>query len=173
MGKGCQRRIQIVSRDSPVSKIVKHAPCRFEHTGIVVHDKDVLPSSHAWTAQLTVVTSGHNVRRSWQEDSHHRSPTNLALNLCRPFGLAGKPVDLRQSKSRSLAGLLGGEEWIEGSGQNIRRHSGTSVFHCDRDILTWPEVGLQIFRDGVENVCLYRKKATLRHCVSRIDRKVE
>src|SRR6185437_17150239 len=87
--------------------------------------------------------------------------------------LAGETVDLGQSKTRSLAGLFGREEWIEGPGQNFGRHSTASVFYRYRDILARLQLGLQTLRDAVENGCLYCEKSAIGHCIPRIDGKVE
>ncbi|QOG16338.1 GreA/GreB family elongation factor [Bradyrhizobium sp. SEMIA] len=57
MRKGCQRSIQIVSRDRLVPEIVKHAPGRFEHAGVIVHNKDVLPCAYRWSTQLPIFAS--------------------------------------------------------------------------------------------------------------------
>src|SRR5262245_65930244 len=70
----------------------------------------------------------------------HPERTPLAdggLHTNEPAGIADDLVDDRQAHAGPLTPRLGGEEWVEDSGQCRRLDSCATVAHCDQDTLTW------------------------------------
>src|ERR1041385_3203209 len=107
---------------------------------------------------------------AWQIKLDCRTLSHLTVNLNMTAGLFGEAVDLRQAQSRAVADIFGGEEWIEGLGLHLRRHTAPSVSNCDHDILAGHNLHL---RSGIVlievNVGSFQGKfAATRHRVARV-----
>src|SRR6185437_16856375 len=88
-------------------------------------------------------------------------------------GLAGDAVDLAEAEARSLAGLLGGVERLDGSGEYVFGHAAPGIGHRQLDITPGGEVG----RDGARHLGQVdgadRDGPALGHRVPRVEREIE
>ena len=63
-------------------------------------------------------------------------------------GLFGKTVDHGEAKAGAHADRLGGEEWVEGTGNDLRAHAVSGIGDEDAGI----GAGLNIARAGLSGV---------------------
>ncbi len=109
-----------------------------------------------------------------QVDPDRGAPADLAVDPDMPLRLIGEAIDHREAQSGALADRLGGEERVEGLGEQVRQHTGSGVGHADRHISAGRAAAMG-GRVGVVEmyVCGFDEEpAPVRHGVTGIDRQV-
>ena len=109
-----------------------------------------------------------------QVDLDRRADARFGIDLHVAAGLPDKTVDLAQAEAGALADFLGGEEGIEGLGDDLLGHADAVVAHRDLNIL--PGRDRKGLRDQIIHVSvgsLDREPAAVSHRIAGIDAKVE
>src|SRR4029077_6343847 len=126
-----QRRLGIFDGNAPVVELLEQCHCDGLHIRVVFDDQDGLTTAGRLAGRRGVNRDDRGVAAR-QIESRLRSLVDLAANTDGAARLLRETESLREAKTGSLVGTLGGEERLENPRQNFRRDAKPRVTDRNR-----------------------------------------
>ena len=130
-GEKVQCRLGIFDGNAPVVELLEQCHCDGLHIRIVFDDQDGLTTAGGLTGRRGVSRDNRSVAAG-QIESRLRSVADLAANTDGATRLLRETKGLREAKTGSLVGTLGGEERLENPRQNFRRDAEPRIADRNR-----------------------------------------